>query len=237
MSDTTASQTVCGFTGDDYQQVLADLLPRGFAWPRDLSSVIMRTMRGLAEEYARVTARDCDLLAEAYPCGATETLSDWERVTGLPDPCTGPLPTIQQRRLAICGRLAAFGGASEAYFIHLAASLGFQIQIETFDPFRASQNRAGQPLYNEDWAFAWRVIVQGGTAITWFRAGQSAAGEPLADWGHNLLQCEFENYKPAHTVIIWATRLDTSIWDVNTPQIAIWDSGDSIWDQGAIDNA
>jgi hypothetical protein len=40
----------------------------------------------------------------------------------------------------------------------------------------------------------------------------------------------FENYAPAHTVIIWGIRIDSSVWDAG---FTIWDAGDSIWDQGA----
>ena len=32
------AQQVCGFTVEDYTQVLADLLPRGWAWARELTA-------------------------------------------------------------------------------------------------------------------------------------------------------------------------------------------------------
>jgi uncharacterized protein YmfQ (DUF2313 family) len=197
-------QPLCGLTGDDYAQVLADLLPRGWAWPRDPAAVIMLTMRGLAEEFARVTKRDCDLLAESYPCGATETLPDWERVTGLPDPCTGELPTIQQRRAAVCAKLGAVGGSNAQYFIDLAAGLGFSITIETFEPFRVSQNRVGDHLYDQSWIYAWRINVSGEVTYVYFRAGLSAVGEPLRAWGNELLECAIRAVAPAHTVLIFA---------------------------------
>jgi uncharacterized protein YmfQ (DUF2313 family) len=206
MSDTLLfeDQPLCGLTGEDYAEVLADLLPRGFAWPRDPDSVIQRVMRGLAEEFARVTARDCDLLAEAYPCGATETLPDWERITGLPDPCTGPLPTIQQRRAAVCAKLGAAGGADEEYFKRLAAALGYEIEIETFRPFLASHNHANEPLYGPEWAFVWHVtVISTSTSVVWFSADVSHANEPLASFNDLTLRCLFEALKPAHTFIIW----------------------------------
>lgn len=220
---TYLDQPVCGLSGDDYAQVLADLLPSGLAWPRDPASVMQRTLRGLAEEWARVTERDCDLLAESYPCGATESLSDWERITGLPDPCTGPLPTLQQRRAAVCAKIAAQGGASEAYFIALAEALGFEVlEVEYFQPFRAGLSRVGERLYSEEWLYGWRVVVISPVTFVYFRAGLSAVGEPLRTWGNELLECAFEAVKPAHTVLLFAYRTESQ-----------WDDGDSIWDGGA----
>jgi uncharacterized protein YmfQ (DUF2313 family) len=131
----------------------------------------------------------------------------------------------------VCGKFVARGGSSKEYFIHLAASLGYQIEIETFKPFYASQGRAGDPLYSEAWAYAWRVIVQTETTVIYFTAGQSAAGEPLAVWGRDLLQCMFDALAPADSVIIWSWEINTSIWDGGG---SIWDNGDSIWDQGAV---
>jgi uncharacterized protein YmfQ (DUF2313 family) len=195
-----AQQSVCGLTGDDYAQVLADLLPRGLAWPRDPAAVIMLTMRGLAEEYARVTERNCDLLAESYPCGSTETLPDWERICGLPDPCTGPLDTLQQRRAAVCGVLGARGGQSAAYFIQLAADHGYDIEITEYTPFRVDLNSVEDPLLDSAWWFTWTISTPEHAAITYFRTDQSAVEEPLASWGDQQLECLILKHAPAHTI-------------------------------------
>jgi len=196
----------CGYGPDDYANVMADLLPVGAVWPRDADSVQQRVIGALAVEWARVSAAICELLAEAFPCGALQALPDWERIAGLPDPCTGPLETIQQRQAAVCAAFAARGGSSIAYFEDLAARLGFIVHIQTFQPFRASVSRAGDPLFSEQWAHVWLVQVEGGTQVIYFRASVSAAGEPLATWGNKLLECVFERYKPAHTVLLWAFR-------------------------------
>jgi len=210
LSDTTdlalVAETVpiCGFTPEDVAHAMADLLPVGMIWPRDPESVQQRVIAGLAAEFSRVLRRDCELLDESYPCGATETLPDWERVAGLPDPCTGPLPTLQQRQAALCGRLAGTGGASPEYFIELARSLGFDITITTFDPFRTGLSHAGDPLYGEEWVYAWRVNIAAGSTVTLFRAGRSRAGEPLATWGIRLLECVLSEYAPAHTRLMFS---------------------------------
>jgi len=223
------AQQVCGFTGDDYAQAMADLLPRGWAWSRDPRSVLMLTIEGLAAEYARVHARDCDLLAESYPGTALETLTDWERVCGLPDPCTGTLGTIQQRRLAILAKLAARGGQSKQYFIDVAAAVGFHITIDEFKPFRVGRNRAGDHLYGKDWLFYWRVTSwEANQKIVAFRTGQSATRERLRKWGNEMLECLIRSLMPAHTIVQFAYQQGQSLWDGGE---SVWDGGVSIWDQ------
>jgi uncharacterized protein YmfQ (DUF2313 family) len=232
-------QSVCGFTGDDYWQVLADLRPPGIAWPTDPDTVQMQTLRGLAEEYARFHERDCDLLAEAYPPTATETIPDWMRVCGLPDECTGPIETLQEQREAVMAKLAARGGQSRQYFIDLAAALGYEITITEFRPMLASQCRAGDSCYHQsigrpatlesrmnDWWFVWQVRAADDEKVVYFRASESIAGQPLVKWGNDMLECALLAAKPAHTHINFAYGPPNSVVR------AIWDSGNSIWDGG-----
>jgi uncharacterized protein YmfQ (DUF2313 family) len=223
------TQQVCGFTVEDYAQVLSDLLPWGWAWARDPESVLMLTIEGLAAEFARVHQRDCDLLAESYPGTALETLTDWERICGLPDPCTGTLGTIQQRRAAILAKLAARGGQSRQYYIDVALAVGFTITIEEFDAFRVGRNRVGQALYGTDWMYYWRVTSwEQNQKIIAFRVGQSATRERLREWGNDMLECLIRGIMPAHTIVMFAYQLLVSAWDGGATR---WDEGTSIWDQ------
>lgn len=218
-------------TAEEYLGQFQQLLPRGRIWHRGWGVVQAADLLALMPTWVRLTLRANDVIPQTFPCTTVDMLPEWEATLGLPDPCTGPLSSVQLRTAAVCAKFDARGGQSREYFIHLAASLGFQIQIQTFVPFYAGRGRAGDHCYGEAWAYAWRVIVQSAALITWFRAGQSAAGEPLADWGHNLLQCVFAEYAPANTIIIWAYQIDSSIWDGGQ---TIWDEGDSVWDQGVI---
>jgi uncharacterized protein YmfQ (DUF2313 family) len=238
-------QSVCGFTGEDYAQVLADLLPLGVMWPREPETTLMLTMRGLAEEYARVHARDCDLLNESYPGSAIETIEDWERICGLPWECTGPLDTLEERRNAVLAQLAARGGQSRQYYIDIAKILGYDITIREFRPLLAGQGRAGDRVYNQspcipdqwaqtaqqrarDWWFVWQVNCQVlDEPVEYFKAGINCAGDRLATWGNVPLECFIAFAKPAHTYVIhsYATTLE-AIWDGGA---SIWDGGRSIW--------
>jgi uncharacterized protein YmfQ (DUF2313 family) len=179
-------------------------MPRGRIWPRGWGSLESETLLTLMPTWVRLTARALNLLPESFPCSTVELLPEWEATLGLPDECTGVLPTIQQRTAAVCCKFAARGGQSREYFIRVAKSLGYDIAIDTFKPFYAGQGRAGDPGYGEAWAFAWRVTVDGAATVTYFRAGNSAAGEPLADWGHDILQCFLTQYAPAETILIFA---------------------------------
>jgi uncharacterized protein YmfQ (DUF2313 family) len=128
------------------------------------------------------------LLAEMIPATAGESLPDWERVLDLPDPCTGPLATIQARRQAVVIKDGAGGGLSRQYYIDLAASLGYAITID--------EGVNGDP-------YTWRVTA-GAVPIKYFRAGASAAGDRLQEWGEPLLECVIRRLKPAHTDVIFA---------------------------------
>lgn len=188
--------------GDQYAEQLDALLPQGLAWPRESDARMRALTRGLAEEFARVDARGDDLLREVLPNTTLEMLSDWERVAGLPDPCVPGGQTLQERRAALLSRLAGTGGQSRAFFIELAAYLGFTITITEFRQFRAGFSRAGDALYGDDWRYAWRINGPEETIIE-FRAGASAAGEPLRKWGNELLECVFNRIKPAHSVLLF----------------------------------
>lgn len=191
-------------TAAEYREQLKALLPPGQAFPREPGTTMQELLDGMAEELARVDVRGEELTVEANPLTTSELLSDWERVAGLPDKCSGALEeTAQGRRNALVAKLASTGGQSAAYFIEVAAALGYTVTITEFRPFRAGFSHAGDALTNGDWAFTWQVNAPGVTTIS-FRAGQSSAGEPLRAWGNDTLECKINQLKPAHTIVLFA---------------------------------
>ena len=191
------------YSASDFLGAFQALLPVGAVWSRDPSSVQSRTLATLMPTWARLAARDENLLVDAFPATTVELLPEWEATLGLPDPCAGASPTLQERQAQVLARFANSGGQSAAYFIGYAANLGYAISITQFAPAVAGRLRAGQPCYGRDWAFAWQVNVPG-SVVTYFRAGQSAAGEPLEDWNNRVLECELRRIAPAHTVVLFA---------------------------------
>lgn len=190
-------------TADQYLTMVQALLPPGAAWPRDADAVITGVLRAMAAELARLDQRADDLVGEADPRTTSELLTDWERVAGLPDLFSGDLNTVQERRDALVTKLTNVGGQSRAFFIALAARLGYTITITEFQPFRVGFNAAGDRLNGGPWSFTWQVNAPE-TTIREFRVGRSVAGEPLRSWGNELLESAINAYKPAHTYVIFA---------------------------------
>lgn len=191
-----------GIDAAGYLSNLQALLPVGAAFSREPDAAFTRLLTALAVELSRVDARGENLIDEADPRTAVELLPDWERITGLPDPCIGRLDTVAGRRAAVQDRLTGGGGQSRAYFISLAAAIGFTIEITEFRPFLAG-SLAGDLLSNGEWIFVWRVHAAEITELHHFVAG-SSAGEVLRSWGDDLLlECVISRLKPAHTQIIF----------------------------------
>ena len=185
-----------------YKTMLQNLLPQGLAWPREQQTNMDDFLLSLAGEPERVDGRVQDMLTEAYPLTTSELLTDWERVTGLPEECEGLGETVQIRREAVHTKLSSIGGQSPGFYIDTAANLGFTITITEFRPFVAGDD-AGDSVYGDDWAYAWQVNAPEET-VRYFDAGSGSAGEPLATWGNELLECVINRLKPAHTIVIFA---------------------------------
>ena len=140
------------------------------------------------------------------PFLAAQLLPDWERVCGIVPSATS---SYQQRLQTVIAKLAEIGGLSIPYFKRLASSMGYEITIKEPQPFRAGVNRAGDQLWTGDIIWVWQVIVHGGLIREYrFRAGQSAAGEPLTAFGDPVIEGVFQDLKPAHTFVYFAYQED-----------------------------
>lgn len=185
-------------TTEYYLQQLQALLPGGLAWPREADTVLAKLLSGLAEEFARVDTRADNLVDEADPRTAWELFEDWERVAGLPDICVGELETIQERRDAVMRVVTSIGGQSSAYFIEVAARLGYEITITESPVYQSAFG-----FTEDEWLFVWQVN-SAEAPVYEFAAGASVAGEPLRNWGNTLLECAIEQLKPAHTYVLFS---------------------------------
>lgn len=188
-------------TALDYAYSLVKRLPRGAIWSRNLTVGLNGFLHGCAYEFSRAHNRIRDVLLEANPATATELIDAWEALLGLPDACTETPPTtLAARRLAAAGKLAAQGGATQAYFVAVALAHGYDVDITEPKPFRAGDH-AGDRVWGEEWAFVWIVNVQNATFV-YFRAG-SRAGDRLVEVIDESMVCLFEAIKPKHTVVIF----------------------------------
>lgn len=184
---------------DDLFAVFQANIPTGPVWPRESDAIQTQILRALIPSFARSAARGANLIDDCFPATTLELLPEWEESLGLPDPCAGESPTIQQRQQQVVARFAAGGGQSKAFFIDYAAALGYRITITEFAPFRFGET-FGKPLNGPDWAHAWQVNAPS-FSIERFTFGLDAFGEPFAEWSNDVLQCELNRLKPAHTVL------------------------------------
>lgn len=185
---------------NDYLQQLRDLLPPGPAWPRASDALITRLLTGIAEELARLDARIASLLNEADPRLTTEMLTDWERLCGLPDACTGQLVSRSERRDAVVARLTMIGGQSIAYFVALAKSLGYTVTVTEYRPYTV-RSKVCDPICDGPWRYVFRVNAPLENLRRF--SVRSGVNEPLAGWGNDLLECVIRRLKPAHTHVLF----------------------------------
>jgi uncharacterized protein YmfQ (DUF2313 family) len=191
------------FLAADYAEKFKALLPSGRVWPKDDSSVLSSVSAALMPAYERNNDAAAFLLFDAFPGQSVQLLPEWESTLGLPDPCTGPLATIQQQDAAVLAKFVGTGGQSPDYFIAVAAALGWTITITEFLPFEADVGHAEDPLWDESGAYTWQVNAPLVTTY-WFEADVSSADSPLASWGNLPLQCTLQRIAPAHTYLLFA---------------------------------
>ncbi len=187
---------------DDYAAGLQNLLPRGPVWPRDPDSLLYKVLRAFAGAPALLDVAAVNLLGDAFPLAPVMMLPEWEASLGLPDPCAGVAPSVQARQRQVAARFANSGGQSAAYFEAYAAALGYTVTVQSLGPFRLGQSCLGSQLGGEDWCFAWSITAPA-TTEHFFRVGSSSAGDPLADWGNNVLECELQAVAPSHGILIF----------------------------------
>lgn len=187
----------------EYLRLLQSLLPRGRAWNREEGSTLTEVLYGKADELSRVDSRSEDLLQERDTRYASELLTDHETDLGLPDDCEQLGETIQERRNIAHTQLITLGGQDKAYFITLAAALGFTIAITEYTPFWCGLGASGSACGDQSNIFYWDVIISVDIAPEiYFICGSSQCGDPLIKTSvYDGLICRLTKLKPAHTEV------------------------------------
>jgi uncharacterized protein YmfQ (DUF2313 family) len=211
---------------EKFTKLIKDLLPLGRAWDNVREDTI-NIFPGMAVEYCRVKDRGTDLLNEIDPGTSTELLSDWETLLGLPDDCTPETTDIIERRTQARQKLASVGGLSASFYEKVASDLGFDAIVTDIQGFRVGvstvgqrltnpfdtnrhylrvgNGQAGDPLLNGMWNFCFEVNVEA-TVVEPFKVGENAVGDPLVEFGNELLECTIAKLKPAHTCAFFTFR-------------------------------
>ena len=210
------------YAASDYLAACIGALPRGRAWARFFGSVMAQVLSGLMPGYVRNNADAIALVADAFPATTVRLLPEWEASLGLPDICDSDPETLSRRRQNVVTRFASGGGQSVAYFVNVAAALGYEITITEFAPFRCGMP-LGLPLSGEGWAHVWQVNAPG-YSVQHFTCGASVMGEAFSSWGNTILQCTLLRFAPAHTTLIFSYPFG--------PPVAVW--GESLWGEGDV---
>lgn len=146
-----------------------------------------------AEESARA-------VAIAIIPGPAALFPEWERLLDI----TPPIGADDESRLrAIIMRIRATGGLSIPYFLDLASTLGYDVDIQEPQPFLAGESDAGDVLYVPEIIWCWIVVVHGhsgGLAQDFFHAGESITDGVLRLFGDPVIEGVINEMKPAWTL-------------------------------------
>lgn len=186
-------------TSAAYLQMLQALLPPGAAWSRDPQAILTMVLGGIADGLAQVHARAEGIISEADPRTTLEMLTDWERMLGLPDACTGVPETIAGRQRLVHARWTARGGQSATYYTAVAAALGYTITISEHRQ-ATCESPCTAALDPPPWHHVYEVNA---AAVTVAELDCVAGGcdEPLRTWGNQALECALTRLAPAHALV------------------------------------
>ncbi len=139
--------------------------------------------------------------AEILPSTTVQMLAEWERVFGLPDPCTLLGTTFGERRAAVVAKVTDRGGQTIDYFVRLAAKYGHAITITEFQPFTC-ESTVEEEVFDESRAYTFRVnSVLVGDVVE--ATCEDGCETPLRTWGTHQLECLINRLKPAHTLALY----------------------------------
>ena len=164
--------------------------------------MLARVLLALAPTYTRSTAAAAQVLIDASPATTVNLLAEWESSLSLPDPFTPANPSIEQRQAAVRAKWGARGALTIAYFVALAANLGFTITITEFRPFSVDMG-VDEPMCEPEWAFVWQVNAPQVTTF-YFSVELSGVDDPLETYDAGELVGRITNDAPAETMVLFA---------------------------------
>lgn len=145
-------------TSDDLTIQALALLPRGRAWrshrqgPEE-TSVIGQYWRSVAEVFAFMVQRVCQLRLEFWCQTMSETEPEWLVEYGLPDLCD-PFPDL-------CTKVSAIGGTRCEYYAEVAERAGWSIACGNNDNICGAQAGCAQAgcSFSGNLSYASRLLI------------------------------------------------------------------------------
>jgi len=198
---------------DDLLPQVIAVAPRGPIWGTDeagdgtgASPVMRKLWRAVAGWLADLYREAFETAAQCFPSAITFSLDDWEAEYGLPDPCTSPDSGELGRINAVRARFGAQGGASPAYFVCLAASVGYDITISEPSDFICdlSECDGDDTVVTVNGHHEW-IVRLNGLGDTWFYCDDGMCDDtPLEGFVVATdLECVLRRVAPTHTTLIF----------------------------------
>lgn len=217
-SEVSASLTIDArdvLSGPDVETLLPGglaLWPRGAAWGTpdgeapSTQSVIANLTRALLAPFGDLYARAWRLVDEACTSTLVDSLDDWERDYGLPDPCVTEPQTIEQRKNSLAARVMRLATITPADVVKLAARLGYVVALEEPDAFRVGESSCSDLDELSDAALDQQFVIHIYDApIRQFECGIGEVGVTrLLDFDHGALECAIRKISPAWTYPVFS---------------------------------
>lgn len=160
-------------------------------------------------DWERVYGLSFDILHVLTPFLDVNFILDVSPLVSLEDASVMSFETVssvasmssQERHAALVMKVTMRGGQTPAFFIWLAASIGYVITITEFSPV-TTEFDTEQPTRDEQWRYVWQVNA----ALTNLRESTSEDDTEMATavWGNDLLESTINRYKPAHTLVVFS---------------------------------
>lgn len=182
---------------------LQALLPPGQAFSREPDSNVGKLIAVIAAMLLAAQIWLEDLLVQSDPRRATNMLSDWERMLGLPDAWTPAGMQTVDRQQAAFGRLTEVGGQSRPYYVDLAARNGEPgCTISQFRPMNCNSN-CNSALHSPQDIFTWRVNIPHPPLELRLGNCNSNCNSALQMYKPSVIEFLFNRRKRADTLVVF----------------------------------
>lgn len=174
---------------DKFWQSLSYLLPPGWAFPRDLKSVVMRCLKAFGSVLKKHEDDVHKTVFDWMPHHTVNRLDDWEDALGLPDTCFSEDQSLEIRHTNM---LARFRGDIDLQYDDSSADgvgsivqymkrYGYEIEVWYNIPFRVARNHVGDSLGALNGILHVRVLH----VATPFRVSHGRIGQRLIAYSKN----------------------------------------------------
>lgn len=187
-------------TPEDYRDAGLQLLPRGYAWDKELGSENAKLHLGFGYEFSRIESTGELLLREVIPSDAMLLLKEWEEFAGLPDCSIDETATVEMRHQALSAKIKMTPSLCSKFLEKIATDRGYTIKIVDRYPHHCMRG-VNYPL--NPWHNWWIAYVQVFNYTSHYMTVLDNVNTHLKVSDYGDLQCLLERYKPAHINLIY----------------------------------